>query len=159
MSWLLCAAVVTAQSPPALPRTPAFDVASVKPNRSGDLAVQIDRPTANRFTAVNVPLRELIRFAYDVPGMRLAGGPDWIGSERFDIAATSEEPLPVWGPSGAPMPLLLRVRALLADRFGLVVHPETRELAVYALVVARDDRKFGPEITASKIDCETQPAP
>ena len=159
LAWFLCVCAVAAQSPSPVPRAPAFDVASVKPNRSGDLAVQIDRPTANRFTAVNVPLRELIRFAYDLPNMRLAGGPEWIRSERFDVAATSEEPLPAWSPSGAPMPLLLRVRALLADRFGLVVHPETRELPVYALVVARADRKFGPEITASKVDCETQPAP
>jgi uncharacterized protein (TIGR03435 family) len=57
------------------------------------------------------------------------------------------------------MPLLLRVRALLADRFGVVVHPEMRELPVYALVVAREDRKFGPEIAASKVDCASQPTP
>ena len=113
-------------------------------------------PGNDRFTATNVPLRELIRFAYDVQDVRLLGGPEWINSERFDITAKAEQPFPAWGPSGAPMPLLLMMRALLGDRFGLVTHQETRELSVFALVVARDDRKFGPEITPSKLDCESQ---
>jgi uncharacterized protein (TIGR03435 family) len=141
---------------PSSPRGPAFEVASVKPNRSGALAIQIDRPASDRFTATNVPLRELIRFAYDVQDMRLTGGPDWIRSERFDIVAKSEQTLPAWTSSGPPMPLLLMTRTLLADRFGLVVHQETRELPIYALVVAREDRKFGPEISASKLDCGNQ---
>ena len=48
------------------------------------------------------------------------------------------------------------LRTLLTDRFGLVVHQETRELPVYALVVAREDRKFGPDLNASKLDCASQ---
>jgi uncharacterized protein (TIGR03435 family) len=152
--FLLCATLAAAQSPP--PRTPAFEVASVKPNRSGELFVRMQMPGNDRFAATNVPVRELIRFAYDVQDVRLLGGPDWIRSERFDIAAKAEQPFPAWGPAGPPMPLLLMMRALLADRFGLMVHQETRELPVYALVVAREDRKFGPEISASKLDCESQ---
>ena len=161
--WLLGASVLLAQSPTqsappqsAAPRPPAFEVASVKANRSGDLFIRIDRPASDRFTATNVPLRDLIRFAYDVQDVRLIGGPDWIRSERFDIVAKADQPLPTWSPAGPPIPLLLMVRSLLADRFGLVVHQETRELPAYALVVARDDRKFGPEITASKLDCDSQ---
>jgi uncharacterized protein (TIGR03435 family) len=154
MAFFLCAAVVTAQSPPAAPRMPAFEVASVKPNRSGGLGVQIDTPAGDRFTATNVPLRDLIVFAYDVQGLRLVGGPDWIRSERFDIVAKAEQPFPAWSPVGPPMALLQMVRTLLADRFGLVVHQETRELPAYALLVAREDRKFGPEIAASKLECE-----
>lgn len=156
VTWLLCAAAVAAQSPPPAPRTPAFEVASVKPNQSGGLGIQLNLPAADRFTATNVPLRELIRFAYDVQDTRLVGGPDWIRSERFDIVAKAEQPLPAWGPAGPPMPLLLMLRTLLADRFGLVVHQETRDLPVYALVVAREDRNFGPEIRASKLECDSQ---
>jgi uncharacterized protein (TIGR03435 family) len=140
------------------PRGPAFEVASVKPNKSGSLGIQIDVPGSDRFTATNVPLRDLIRFAYDIQDIRLVGGPDWIRSERFDIVAKAEQPFPSWGPAGPPMPLLLMVRMLLAERFGVVVHQETRELPVFALTVAREDRKFGPEITPSKLDCENQPA-
>lgn len=152
--WLLCASVVAAQSPSAAPRPPAFEVASVKPNQSGGLGIQINTPGVDRFTATNIPLRDLIRFAYDVQDVRLLGGPDWIRSERFDVVAKAEQPFPAWGPAGPPMPLLLMVRTLLADRFRVVVRQETRELPAYALVVAREDRKFGPEITPSKLDCE-----
>jgi uncharacterized protein (TIGR03435 family) len=141
------------QSPAPRVATPSFEVASVKPNRSADPGIRIDLPGGNRFVATNVPLRELIRFAYDVQSVRLIGGPDWARSERFDIVATSAQDLPAWTPAGPPMPVLLMLRTLLADRFGLVVHQETRELPVYALTVARDDRKFGPELRASTLDC------
>ncbi len=151
IAFLCCATVVTAQSPPTMP---AFEVASVKPNRSDRLVIQIDRPVSDRFSATNVPLRELIRFAYDLQDTRLIGGPDWTRSERFDIVAKAEQPFPVWTATGPPMPLLLMLRTLLADRFDLVVHQETRDLPIYALVVAREDRKFGPEINPSKLDCE-----
>jgi uncharacterized protein (TIGR03435 family) len=161
--WFVCTVVVMlvvitarGQQPATTPRGPAFEVASVKPNQSGSLAIQLNTPGPDRFTATNVPLRDLIRFAYDVQDTRLVGGPDWIRSERFDVVAKSEQPFPAWGPAGPPMPLLLMLRTLLADRFGVVVHPETRELPVYELVVARADRKFGPEINPSKLDCENQ---
>jgi uncharacterized protein (TIGR03435 family) len=152
---LLAIAAVRGQQP-AVPRGSAFEVASVKANQSGGLGIQLNTPGPDRFTATNIPLRDLIRFAHDVQDVRLVGGPDWIRSERFDIVAKAEQPFPAWGPAGAPLPLLLMVRTLLGERFGLVVHQETRDLPVFALVVARDDRKFGPEITPSKLDCESQ---
>jgi uncharacterized protein (TIGR03435 family) len=138
---------------------PAFEVASVKPNRSGDLLIGIDLPGTDRFTATNVALRELIRVAYDLPNARLVGGPDWIRTERFDIVAKSAESLPRWTPSGPPMTVLLMLRTLLADRFGLVVHQETRDLPIYALTIARDDRKFGPELRPSTLDCSAVTGP
>ena len=153
---LMAIAAVRGQQPESPTRGPAFEVASVKPNQSGGLAIQINNPGSDRFTATNIPLRDLIRFAYDVQDIRLTGGPDWIRSDRFDIVAKAEQPFPAWGTAGPPMPLLLMVRTLLGERFGLVVHQETRELPVYALVVAREDRKFGPDINPSKLDCENQ---
>lgn len=133
---------------------PAFDVASVTPNSTGRVDAHIDAAAGDRFTATNATLLDLIGFAYGVEHARLLGGPEWIGVERFDIDATTERPLPAWSGSGPPVPLLLMVRTLLADRFGLVVHQETRELPAFALLVARDDRKFGPDITASKLTCD-----
>ena len=161
LSVLLCAALaiavlatVSGQQPAPAPQTAAsFEVASVKPNQSGELGIRMQIPGSDRFTATNVPVRELIRMAYDTQDVRLIGGPDWIRSERFDIVAKAEQPFPAWGPAGPPLPLLLMLRTLLADRFGLVVHQEARELPVYALVMARADRKFGPDLTTSKLDC------
>ena len=153
---MMAIAAVGGQQPPSPPHGPAFEVASVKANQSGGLGIQVNTPGPDRFTATNIPLRDLIRFAYDVQDVRLVGGPDWIRSERFDIVAKAEQPFPAWGTDGPPMALLLMVRTLLLERFGLVVHQETRDLPVFALVVARDDRKFGPEIAPSKLDCESQ---
>jgi uncharacterized protein (TIGR03435 family) len=137
------------------PRAPAFEDVFVTPHRSGSPSIQIDVPAPDRFAATNVSVRDLIRFAYDVQDARLVGGPDWIRSERFDVVARADRPLPAWTSAGTPMPLLLMVRTLLADHFLLAVHQETRELPVYELVVAREDRKFGPEIAASRLDCES----
>jgi len=137
------------------PRGPAFEVVSVKaPNRSGSLAIEIDRGHADRFSATNASVRDLIQFAYDVQDARVIGGPEWMRSERFDVAGTASQPFPSWSAAGPPIPLLLMVRQMLADRFGLRIHQETRDLPVYGLVVARDDQKFGPEITPSTLDCE-----
>ncbi len=163
IAFLLCATVASAQSPPASPRPvqkdgrygmPAFEAASVTSSGTDRLDAHIDTPAGDRFTAMNATLRDLIGFAYGVEPARLLGGPDWLGVDRFEIVAKAERPFPVWTGSGPPVPLLLMVRTLLADRFGLVVHQETRELPAYALGVARGDRKFGPEITASKLTCD-----
>jgi len=91
---MVCAAIVAAHVLTLGAQEPAFEVASVKPNRSTELRIQMDMPGGGRFTAINVPLRELIRFAYDVQDARLSGGPDWIQSERFDIVARADHELP-----------------------------------------------------------------
>jgi uncharacterized protein (TIGR03435 family) len=135
-----------------------FDAASVKPNRSSDAAFGFDIPGARRFTATNVPLRDIIRFAHDVDDARLVGGPDWIRSERFDIVATAERDIPAWTPTGPPAVLLSMVRFLLAERFHLQTHSDTRELPVYTLGFARSDRKLGPRVSVSTVDCSAPAA-
>ena len=133
-------------------QAPTFDTASVKPNRSVDLRLSIS--TRGRvFTAVNAPLRTLILIAYELgfEPFRLVGGPDWMASERFDVLAT----LPEGTTSRQTGPML---RALLADRFELAVHMETRELPAYALVLARTDGRLGPQLRRSTADCGATPA-
>ena len=148
--------IVTSAAPAASSgQQPArFEAASVKPNRSGDLVIKLDFPGPDRVTATNVPLRELIRFAYDVEDARLQGGPDWIRSERFDIVAKSDHGLGLWGPSGPPAEALTMLRALLSERFALTTHRETRTLPVYALVRASENGQLGPELRRSSLDCE-----
>jgi len=142
--------LTTAQAPPP---APAFEVASVKPNKAGDKRVSIGMQPGGRFTAAGVTLRMLIGLAYGTPQPRpdsqMIGGPDWIGSDRFDIVAKAEGDV-VPGPNGQ-LPLMLR--ALLADRFKLAVHNESRELPIYALVKSRSDGRLGPQLSPATVDC------
>jgi uncharacterized protein (TIGR03435 family) len=136
---------VTAQDAGA----PAFEVASVKPNKSGDGRVQVGFQPGGRYTATGITVRMLINQAYQIQPFQLVGAPDWLSSDRFDIIAKAEGDV-VPGPNG-PLPQMLR--SLLADRFRLVVHTETRELPIYALVKARSDGKLGPQMNPAAVDC------
>jgi uncharacterized protein (TIGR03435 family) len=100
-----------------------------------------------------VRVRQLIAAAYGTPQplatFRIVGGPSGISSDPFDIVANAEgnfpetQTEPGWSTLGE-----LMLRALLAERFKLIVHRENRELPVYALVMARSDRNFGPQFRA-----------
>jgi uncharacterized protein (TIGR03435 family) len=144
---------VSAQVQAASASSPKFEVASVKTNKSGDGRIMIANQPGGRFTATNVPLRLLIRNAYQLQDFQIVGAPDWITSEHFDIAAKAEGDIPPSPPGGPPGPMQLMMQALLAERFKLVVHRDTRELQTYALVLARSDRKLGAQLRASAVDC------
>ena len=129
------------------PADAAFEVASVKPNKSGDGRVMLGLQPGGRFNATNVPLRLLLRQAFNVQEFQIVGGPDWLGSDRFDVVAKAPE-----GEFTADRmrPML---RSLLAERFQLAVHNETREMPVYVLAKARADGKLGPNMTPAAVDC------
>jgi bla regulator protein BlaR1 len=135
-----------AQSPARTGEGPAFEVASIKANRSRDARSALMPQPGGRLTATNVTVAELIRFAYDLPAFQVSGGPDWLGSDRFDVMAKAEG-----DPPSAHKRLMLR--RLLAERFKLIVHTETRQLQLYALVMARTDRKMGPRLRRTEVDC------
>jgi uncharacterized protein (TIGR03435 family) len=79
----------------------------------------------------------------------MTGGPKWLNDDLFEINATSApESIP-----RSPADDWDMLRALLADRFKLVVHRETREAAMYALVQARRDRRLGPQLRPIAKDC------
>src|SRR5262245_66662852 len=67
------------------PNVPAFDVASVKPSRSADTESSSMVAPGGRYVATNITVRQLIRIAYGLHETQVVGGPDWIGTERFDI--------------------------------------------------------------------------
>jgi uncharacterized protein (TIGR03435 family) len=136
-------ATVLAQAPPS---DPAFEVASVKPNKSGTSFVNIGNLPGGRFNATNVAPIMLFRQAYQLQPSQIIGAPGWLESERFDIVAKAPADF-----VPTQMPLLLR--SLLADRFKLVAHNETRELPIYVLVKARDDGKLGPQLKPAAVDC------
>jgi len=140
-------------------RVPTFEVASVKRNTSGDSRAPMRTQPGGRFVATNVLLKFLIAAAFGMPDppslidARILGGPEWIGSERYDINAKANiEFRP--SPDGPARELLLMIRSLLEERFKLKAHRETRELPIYELVLARADRRLGPEMRKPAADCD-----
>lgn len=127
--------------------SPSFEVASIKSHPPGDNTSRFGGPDASRFVATNDTVKSLIVFAYHVENFQVSGGPSWIADDKFDIDAKVEDSL---AEQMRKLPLLqqsdqmrLMVRSLLADRFKLSVSHVTKELPVFALVVA----KGGPKLT------------
>jgi uncharacterized protein (TIGR03435 family) len=113
-----------------------FDVASVKPTRSEDGPSSI-RPTNGLITVENASLRKIILGAYNIPDDRdyVLIGPPWLGTEHFDIQARF--------PADTAIPQVRQMmQALLAERFKLELHHETRQLPSYALVVEKSGLKI-----------------
>jgi uncharacterized protein (TIGR03435 family) len=138
----LAGASIRAQAPAA------FEVASVKPNKTGDGRVMLGMQPGGRFNASNVPLRLLLRQAFNVQDFQIVGGPDWIASDRFDVVAKAPDGVEFTADTMRPM-----LRALLTERFKLAFHNETRDMAVYALMKARPDGKLGAGLTPAAVDC------
>jgi uncharacterized protein (TIGR03435 family) len=97
--------------------------------------------------------------AYGLQTFQIVGGPDWIGSDRFDIVAKGEGELRPSPPGGPPGPLLVMLQALLAERFKLATHTDTREQQIYALMLARSGGRLGPKLSPTDGDCSTLPPP
>jgi uncharacterized protein (TIGR03435 family) len=121
----------------SLPAQPQFEVASVKP---------INRPVAPHAVGLRIhhgtlnidaaALRQIIGLAYGIQRVRVQGGPDWLDSELYDLVAKAESA------DANPEQIKVMLQALLADRFKLAVHRETKELPVYTLVVAKNGSKL-----------------
>ena len=132
----------------------SFEVASVKPSDPNSSSVfgsiPSMRPQGSGGIAVsNMPLRLLIRMAYGgLQDFQIVGGPPWQMTNKFDIAAKIPEGSTIGSPDLPSM-----MKTLLADRFKLKTHTETRELPIYALTLARGDGKLGPDIKPSSSDC------
>lgn len=141
----LSTAIALAQQRDDSGRAPAFEAASVKPNNSGENAMN-NRFTPSQAVYINYTVRSLVSTAYQITPDRLLGWPDWTARERFDITAA----IPPGPPGADRRPMLQR---LLADRFGLKTHRDTRELPVYLLVKARADGRLGPGLRPSTLDC------
>jgi uncharacterized protein (TIGR03435 family) len=132
---------------------PAFEVASIKLNKSGDPRQFIQRAPGNRINVTNMPVRQLITFAYLLAQFQLVGGPSWLSADRFDMVAKLEGE-PVFTPPGSgPDSIQLAMRTLIADRFKLKTHREVREMDIYALVLAKPGGGPGPGLKPSTTDC------
>lgn len=133
---------------------PKFEVASVRPNTSGDGKVMLGIQPGGRFNALNVPLWDLIRQAYNLQRSQIVGGPDWLETARYDIVAKAEGEIPRSGPGAPSGPLNFMMQDLLEERFKLKAHRDTREMPIYALTLARSDQKLGQGLRSSSTDCD-----
>src|SRR5687767_1445480 len=122
LSGLAWQVAISAQAPSI-----SFDVASVKPNNS-DAEPSMVVPPRGTVVITNVPLLNIVVNAYSIPAFRVVGAPAWISRERFDVSAR----IPDNSAAGQVRSML---QALLAQRFNLSAHRETREQPVYQVVV------------------------
>jgi len=132
-----------------------FDVASVKPNTSGDPGLRLDVQPGGRFVASNIPLKQFIRAAYTLQLYQIVNAPAWVDAERFDITAVADRDITVttgWTP-GSFAPVQLMMQSLLADRFRMTAHNETRQSLVYSLVTDKANRDAATKLRAAAPDC------
>jgi len=128
---VMSAAVLAAQNPQD------FEVASIKPNTSGQLPVGPPPNAPGHIVERAVPALVLVRRAY--PGVAISGLPGWAESERYDVDVRFA--------SGTPGDQLSQMwRRLLSDRMKLVAHDETRQRPAYRLVRSRKDGTLGPQL-------------
>jgi uncharacterized protein (TIGR03435 family) len=129
------------------PLPSAFDVAAIHQNLSVRGRPRItSSPFDGNFNAMNTPLKMLLAYAWDLPQTQVLGGPDWLGSYKFDIQARTGGPaadrlhdLP--GDQGKQQKQQM-IRTLLADRFKLKAHLETRQMTVLVLVAGKGEPKI-----------------
>jgi uncharacterized protein (TIGR03435 family) len=143
---ILTSSVALSQSAPT---QASFEVASIKvaaPPTDGRLMVRMGGDPG-RIDYTNVSVRDLIRNAYRVKDHQISG-PDWLGSQRFDVTAKLPD-----GASKDQVPEMLQT--LLADRFKLTFHKEPKVLPAYALTVA----KAGPKLHEAKAGADAGPRP
>jgi uncharacterized protein (TIGR03435 family) len=138
---------------------PAFDVASIHlaaPSPDGHHHIWND-VHQSQFRTGNLSVRDLIQYAYGLPKSQILGGPDWLDSAMFDIDAKTDPSVDAelhgLSSDDAAQQKRRMVQALLADRFALTAHKETRQLPGFALVLAKGGPKFKPaQVNGTTID-------
>jgi len=124
----------------------SFEVASIKPvaAENGVFRISMSTSPGGRYTAMRATASILIQQAYDVKDYQITNGPGWLTSQRYDIVAKADTP------NIDREMLKVLLQSLLAERFQLQLHRETKELPIYALVVGKNGHKLRPS--------ENQPA-
>lgn len=129
--------------------TLVFEAASIRASTRGRFG--IDLHPSGRFTATNAPLTVLIARAYDIQDFRIIGATDWMSSDGFDIVAMADAD--IHRPITAKQ-IDVMIRNVLAERFQLKTHIESRKMPVYRLASSRDRKGLYPQMVPSSIDCD-----
>jgi uncharacterized protein (TIGR03435 family) len=132
---------VQSESKDADVKLPDFDVASVKENK-GDSHMMSWRYTPDGIRTINLSLANLIADAYNIKLYLISGGPSWVNSTSFDVDAKVDTTDVETFKKLSPAQRRLMLQKLLADRFHLAVHIETKTLPVYDLVIASGGSKL-----------------
>ncbi len=135
--------------PQPVAAVPAFDVAAIhlhKPEPHEHNSIW-SSPTDGHFKATNISVLGLIRWAYEMPETRILGAPGWAGDTYFNIEAEADPAVDqqlhnLTSQAGRALKERM-VQALLADRFKLAAHTETRDLPIYALVAVKGGARLG----------------
>jgi uncharacterized protein (TIGR03435 family) len=130
---------------------PQFEVASIKPSSPDARGMFISPGPGGGVRITNMTLKEMIVLGWRVQPFQVSGGPSWLDSVHYDVVAKPEAK-----PKQDELAVMLQ--ALLADRFQLVIRRETKELPLFALVLARKDGKLGSKLVPHEGDC-TPPDP
>jgi uncharacterized protein (TIGR03435 family) len=143
--WLVLISMTTAAAwGQALPSIQKFEVASIRLH-TGPVHRVGGMPSGPRLVMEAMSLRNLVGYAYDVKDYQIAGTKDWMETDRYDISAKAEG-------DGQRSRVEFRemMQSLLAERFHVVLHHESREMPVYALTVS----KGGPKLKDSPPDAK-----
>jgi uncharacterized protein (TIGR03435 family) len=150
--WVLAIGMTLSAAPPTAAADLTFNLASIKPNVSPNAYPRLQSLPGGRFQAT-CTLETLVMYAFGVEPLQVSGARGWIGSDRFDIDAKAE---------GAPQRLpeeqfhrMLQV--LLAERFGLKTHKESKEMSIYALIVGPKGTKLTPRTPDSRTSIPPTP--
>jgi len=144
---ILAAAPVTSQEKKPL----AFEVASIKPSQGNQPVGGIRAmPGGRRYVATNATLRLMIQLMYKVTNNQIVGGPSWINTEPWDVNAEAERPMTL-------DQLHEMYKTMLADRFGLKFHHETREMAALVFTVDKSGVKMKRNDSPEPFDFPIKP--
>jgi uncharacterized protein (TIGR03435 family) len=152
------AAIAALMSVPlAQPQDPAkavrlnFEVVSIRPSKPDSPGGGIKPlPGGNGYTAQNIPVKLMFSLMYKVPMRQIAGGPDWLNTDRYDIEARADRAYSVDD-------LHIMFQNLLADRFNLKFHKETKEGNVYALTLDKSGLKMKPNLSEQDFNIPITP--
>jgi uncharacterized protein (TIGR03435 family) len=132
---------------------PAFDIADVHLSPREQWAkTQVNAMmggylSGDRYEVRRATMLDLIHLAYDIPADKVFGGPSWLDYDRFEIAAKTK-------PGTKPEALRLMLQALLADRFGLVVKPDTQPVPGYTLSKGKGELKLKQSAGGGNPGCQ-----
>jgi uncharacterized protein (TIGR03435 family) len=140
-AFLFAIVGLAAQTPPA------FEVATVKPNRDGTAAPRIGNEGGGRWQMIKLPIRSLLLSAYPADTSEIVGMPGWVESETYDVVGKS-----AGNTTHEQQEAMLRT--LLADRFKFKGRLEHLDRPIYSMVVARRDGRLGPQLRKYAGDCD-----